>query len=310
MNTQNIKNIYKDHFKEQLRQLQNKKFNGLNTQQIFSYVRIYYAIYTTVLTNDLDEEYGSSDIYLSKLKVLLKILIRRYNNTDDKVKKIQMLYMIFFIVENVLCTYDSEKYFNEGVELIDSFIEENHDTMTEAEQYELMRLILVEWYGLIEDDENDTPSSLIYAREQIRQWSEDLTNDGFWVDATDMQALRRIILIAMNSTLMLDDQYDSRLEKAYNLYCIIPTQEVRADAKLSERDLNKFILIAFALHNAPLSMAIGYTPYLSKLDTLIISHLDKTKSNPTLHSKCLCIHANNMCLKISDEIQEMLMKEE
>lgn len=293
-------------FKEQLRKLQDKKFYGLTNQQVYSYVRIYYAVYMMISVNALDNEYGDRKIYIGKMKSLLKILLRRYKKETSVAVKMEQLYIIYFLLDNIICNYNCEEYLNRGADLIDDFLENNKDTMTDEEQYQLIRLIFIEWYGLIEDEETETPASLIYAREQIKTWVSELTAEGSWQNIDDMQALRRIVLISFNSTVMLNDQYDEQLSKAYTHYCMQP---VMASNNMSITDLEKYIEIYYALQRAPIALSMNYTAQLTKLADTISSQIPHLTKHRDLQTICKCIEADNMCQMISDEVQERLMAE-
>lgn len=308
MNTQNTNTMTVADFKKQLRELQDKKFYGLTNQQIYSYIRIYYAVYMMVSVNALDDEYGDRHIYEAKLERLSKILLRRYKKTDNIIEKIEMLYMIFFLMQNVLHNIDCEDYLNEGAELIDNQLLQK-ETMSEADQYQLMRLIFVEWYGLVEDDQTETPASLVYAREQIKTWMSELNTDGSWNNITDMQALHRIILIAMNLTIMLDDQYDEKLETAYNHYCVNPVDSIDVSTKLYIEELERATVTYYALQRAPMILSSKFAAPSLTLVNLIYNQMINQNNHLELRTKCRCIKVDNMCQKISEEVQDKLFEE-
>lgn len=289
-------------FKKQLAELRAKKFYGLNNQQVYTYIRIYYSIYIMVSVNALDEEYGDRNIYVRKMESLLKILHRRYDKSQDTVEKIQMLYMMFFLLDNITCKYNCEEYLNRGADIIDEYLATNRDTMTYEDQYQLMRLIFIEWYGLVEDDDTDTPASLTYARDQIKTWASELSTDGSWHNIDTIQALRRIVLISFNSTIMLDDSYDTQLEAAYNHYCMQLLPET-----IEASDINKYILMYYAIQRAPLAISENYISQQKQLAQLISKYTKYQKDDKTLKTICNCIALDNMCQQISDEVQDLLI---
>ena len=301
----NSKDMNTAHFKEQLRKLQDKKFYGLTNNQVYSYIRIYHAIYMMITVNALDDEYGDRKIYQRKMKSLLNILLRRYNKETSVPVKMEQLYMIFFLYDNIINDYNKEEYLNCGADLIEGFLEENRDKMTDEEQYQLMRLIFVEWYGLIEDEDTDTPVTLTYAREQIKTWIDGLSPEGIWNDIDDSKALRRIILISFNSTIMLDDQYNDQLSRLYEHYCMQPL-----DAPQSITDIEKYIKIYYALQRAPIVLTINYTPQLTKLADVLSSQIPNLSKHRDYQTVCRYIEVDNKCQQISEEIQSQLLSED
>lgn len=211
--------------RQQLPQLQAQKFAGMSDDDLLAYVRIFYSLYHMVSVNSLADEYGTPALYRRKITTLYRMLCRRYykrGTIAEKAKILNTLYTLVHCTEYSLDEKICREYVNEGDELISQYLPTVVDRpvtdmpMTDADFY-MMRLILIQWYGLVDTDE--LPGELAYVRRCLDSWKETISADGTWKDITERQALQRIDIYSLDADLMSDETYGDIVRKAYANYC-------------------------------------------------------------------------------------------
>ena len=306
MNTPTHSSSMAAELKKEITALQQKKFIGLNNEQIFSYVHVYNTVYTFIAANALDEEYGDRKIFSDKLHTLLKIQIRRYKKATDLLEKIKLIDAILYTLEFTSQIIESEEYWNEGAALIEEYMTRHADPdPDETELFYVMHLILNVWYGLVEDDENDTPASLTYARKKISEWASALSKDGSWNNLSDVEGLRRFTLMSINSSRMLNDTYDEQLTAAHDHYCNRAFHRYDGSQPIDGSTIDKYTLLYYALLQSPMKFPSNLDK-LTKVSNILAPQIPHLQNEPLRHTLCQNIHTDNMCMLETDRIQREL----
>ena len=94
----------------------------------------------------------------------------------------------------------------------------NTESPADDTEYYIMRLIMMQWYGFI--DEGIIPTDLKYVRTSLERWSRTQTPDGKWNGITSQQALRRIDILNLNADFTSDLTHNETIKKAYTAYLI------------------------------------------------------------------------------------------
>lgn len=258
-------------------ELQTKKFEELPDDDIMSYIRIYYAMYTMVRDNGLASEYGDSSVYKNKLKELCKILHDRYHSGisfSQRVRLLDVLYTLHYATDISMGKAYADRYFSEAESLLSEYHSEISDPDT---VYHAMRLVLSQYYGF----PSSTPE-LKKVTEWLDECAQKLTVTGKWLNISRRQALLRIHILSTYAAFNNDTRYDKVLEKAAKAYLTFEDDDNYSLFYDTVRDIN-----------------ISSIDLQSKQKE-IISYLPDT-----LSAKAIAIE--NCCQIISEQVQSALI---
>ncbi len=293
----------------QLMELQTKRFYGTRDEDIYAHIRIYYALYFMVSVNSLDGEYGDRQNYAHQLKSLLRMVSRRINLRKNSTDKAELADMAMFMAGccNAVSNQDLQnKYWHLIAGLTDRFVADYDAERVESKDlFVFMRLIFVQWYGLVLEEGEELPESLVFAQQKVAEWMQALSEDGSWTNLSEEEALQRILLASRNSSVMLDRQYDAAIDKAYQHYCIGDLERLVANPEphIAESEVRKYVIMYDVLQLSTLS-APPYTRYLEQIARLLEPHTASRNTAVRLHARSVVLE--NACCRITEQAQAEL----
>ena len=299
--------------KELVPQLQSKKFLGLKDTKILSLTRLYLAIYNLIDLNGLDDEYGDLALYREKLEHLTKIISNRCDLRTSIERRATLYATLNYLQNNTTlstCQKELEKHWYTTEQLIEEYIphfhEDHYDFM---ELHAILRLIVIQWYGLVEEDGEQPPMAITFLRSQLAKWDATLQEDDSWPNLTPSEAYGRIMLLEMNSSMMLDPQYNDTLQRTYRHYCLDEVKRLSATAPkaLTKEAINDNIRLFDAVRQV-------ITPEIQMQEAMdIIAHLLETQmahysTDSTTWQQCQSVVIENLCWHISEDLQSEIFE--
>ena len=207
--------------------MQTLDLTDLPDDAIVPYVRIYSALYNLVSMNELDAEYGDRHIYLNQLRMLEQKVWKKYAKSTTIKEWASWLNVAYTLHQTTSTRYTSaqdDELWNTATALIDNYLSSqvriNDDVIDEEECFAIMQLIFTQWYGYVEEESEEVPEPIVFARQQLTNWASECSTDGTWKNLSEKSALRRIALFQMNATMLLDDNFDETLDKAFQHYVL------------------------------------------------------------------------------------------
>ena len=204
--------------------LQTLDLTDLPDDAIVPYVRIYSALYNLVSMNELDAEYGDRHIYLNQLRKLEEILKERYSQSSSITQwatYLKTAYDIVYAGNTTDLRQKSEEYWNTSSSLLELYFHgELYKTADIDELYAVLSLIFTQWYGYVQEEGEDLPEPITFARRQLGQWALSFSDESAWRWISVEDALKRIALFQMNATMLLDDHFNETLDKAFQHYIL------------------------------------------------------------------------------------------
>lgn len=186
-----------------------------NDAALIAYARIFTSLHKMVFLTGLEDEFGNRKLYRAKLETLYHLLGQRYTVRTSLIEKASLL-------EAMLSVNEANSAADEHLadNLISSYLDSfGEDTYNPDEFFAVMKLLLTCMYGIIEEEDEDPHLWITFIREKFAVWSEELNKNGYWPGITGIEALQRLILLAMNSNILVDDSYDREIQRGYDYYC-------------------------------------------------------------------------------------------
>ena len=153
--------------------LQTADLTDLPDEAIVPYVRIYSALYNLVSMNELDAEYGDRHVYLNQLRKLEQEVRKKYAKSTTIKEWASWLNVEYTLHQTTSTRYTSaqdDELWNTATALIDSYLslqaENNNDVVDEEECFAIMQLIFIQWYGYVEEESEEVPEPIAFARQQ------------------------------------------------------------------------------------------------------------------------------------------------
>ena len=204
--------------------LQTADLTDLPDDAIVPYVRIYSALYNLVSMNELDAEYGDRHIYLNQLRKLEGILKERYSQSTSITQwatYLKTAYDIVYAGNTTDLRQKSEEYWNTSSSLMELYFNgELYKTADIDELYAVLSLIFTQWYGYVQEEGEELPEPVAFARRQLGQWALSFSDESAWHWISDEDALKRIGLFQMNATMLMDGSFNETLDKAFLHYIL------------------------------------------------------------------------------------------
>lgn len=188
--------------------------------RLLSLARIYTSLYRLVTVSSLDEELGNRREYTRKANKLFQVICKKVKQTKDLTERAHLVATLFSLNSETTLTYNAKREdacYSAAIRLMQDYQKSGEiEKANEHLKNGLCRCLTDFFYPKTEEDETD--EWFIFLKETIQNWAQTISLNGNWEDTTDDIALERIEIMNRNSSMLLDSQYDSTIQKAYKYY--------------------------------------------------------------------------------------------
>lgn len=180
--------------------------------RLLALARIYAALYRLVSVEACDAEFGDRLEYTRRGDHLFRILLRKAKRTANPVERAALVSALFYLTSETTLAYDVKRD-NTCREAVIDLLADHEDALEEPAT---LRCLTDFFYPKAEAD--DTDPWFIALKQTIRHWAETVSANGDWPEIPTGVALSRIEVMNRNSYMLLDEAYDTEIQKAYSYY--------------------------------------------------------------------------------------------
>lgn len=296
--------------KRHLPELHDRRMDeGWSDAALAAHARILTALRNLVVLNGLDDEFGDREMYRAKLETLYGLLRRRYACRTSFAARAAILDAMTTVAGDNGCIIDGERRAADerlADELVSSYLGGFDENRCDPEEFfAVMRLLLICMYGVVEEEDGEAHPWMTFIRKKFAVWAEELDKDGCWQGISDTEALRRLVLLDMNSCLFVDESHDGEIRQGYAYYCAGRDLPDNVSAPLSPDRLRGYALQYELIRQG----SFNQWEHAGRLDR-IAGLLEKQtvllppESDAALYCRSLVIE--NCCRNVSREYQKQL----
>lgn len=180
--------------------------------RLLALARIYAALYRLVSVEARDAEFGDRVGYTHLGDHLFRILLRKAKRTANPAERAALVSTSFYLTSETTLAYNVKRD-NTSREAVIHLLADHEDALEEPS---ILHSLTNFFYPKAEAD--DTDPWFIALKQTIRHWAETLSANGNWPEIPTDVALSRIEVMNRNSYMLLDEAYDTEIQKAYSYY--------------------------------------------------------------------------------------------